>query len=193
VTQEVLIDNTYFENLSQTVKSGFYQIEETQQISVITGPPTEENESIVLKILKLLSHILQRFLNAAKETYYNFKEILPKIFDKIIESVLEYTHSKKRQLGINFMQIYEMFELLGLEEISIDSFNKISACVQWKIISPDWIKLDFLKDYREGLLSNASDDILEAINTLEEVILMRIREEKEEKLFESELLKLLQE
>ncbi len=113
------------------------------------------------------------------------------MFDNTVEILLNYAKSTKSPLRLSFKQIFELFELLGLEEIQLETFEKISACLQWKIISPDWIDLNVLEEYKNGLLSDASEMIIEAIDNLNDIILMRKREEIEYKNFETELSRIL--
>ena len=113
------------------------------------------------------------------------------MFDSTIEILLNYAKSTKSPLKLSFNQIFEIFELLGLEEIQLETFEKISACLQWKILSPDWIDLKILDEYTNGLLSGTSEMTIDAIDTLNDIVIMRQRELIEERNFETELSRIL--
>ena len=115
----------------------------------------------------------------------------PLVFDKFIENLLKYSKKTGRPIFFSFEQIYRIFQLFGLEEIYPETFNKIGASLQWKIISLDWINLQFIDAYRATLLLDTSIETLESISDLYDVLLMLNREAESNQRFEKDLTRIL--
>ena len=191
VIQDVIIDNDIINGFSQKIIAGYSQIEKSQKIITTTEPIITKYELLINEainfFLKILNKIRNKIRNKIVDLYYNFKEILPTLFDSVIEGILKYVNRTKKPILLTFAQIYDIFELFGLEEIYPDTFEKISACLQWKIISSNWIDLEFLQNFKDTLLSNVSKDVLDAIENLINIILMQKRDDIDNKKFEEEL------
>ena len=193
IIQDVLIDNDIVNEFSQRIITGYSQIEKSQKAITTTEPIITKYELLINEAINFFLKILNKIRNKIVHLYYNFKEILPTLFDSVIEGILKYVNRTKKPILLTFTQIYDIFELFGLEEIYSETFEKISACLQWKIISSNWIDLEFLQNYKDTLLSNVSIDVLDAIENLINIILMHKREEIDNKKFEEELLNFLSE
>jgi len=187
VTQDVIIDNDKVNEFSQRIITGYSQIEKSQKVIMTTEPTVTRADSLINEVINFFLKILDWIRNKIINLYHNFKEILPTLFDSVIEGILKYTNRTKKSILLTFSQIYNIFEIFGLEEIYPETFEKITACLQWKIISLDWIDLEFLQNYKNSLLSNVSNDILDAIENLINMIFMYEREEINNKKFEEEL------
>lgn len=124
------------------------------------------------------------------DLYYNFKEVLPILFDNFIQYVLKNLRNTNKPIAFTFKQFYEIFQLFGLEEINAITFNRITAALQWKICSQEWIDLEFIISYKESLFSNASPEMLEAIEDLSEMLINLKKEEESNKKFIEELEKI---
>ena len=187
VIQDVIIDNDVVNEFSQRIIAGYSQIEKSQKIITTTEPINTKYELLIKEVINFFLKILNKIRNKIVHLYYNFKEILPTLFDSVIEGILKYVNRTKKPILLTFAQIYDIFELFGLEEIYPETFEKISACLQWKIISSNWIDLEFLQNYKNTLLSNVSKDVLDAIENLINIILMQKRVDIDNKKFEEEL------
>ena len=187
VIQDVIIDNDVVNEFSQRIIAGYSQIEKSQKIITTTEPINTKYELLIKEVINFFLKILNKIRNKIVHLYYNFKEILPTLFDSVIEGILRYVNRTKKPILLTFTQIYNIFELFGLEEIYPETFEKISACLQWKIISSYWIDLEFLQNYKNTLLSNVSKDVLDAIENLINIILMQKRDDIDNKKFEEEL------
>lgn len=187
VIQDVLIDNDEVNKFSQRIIAGYSQIEKSQKIITTTEPIITKYELLINEAINFFLKILDKIRNKIVHFYCKFKEILPTLFDSVIEGILKYVNRTKKPILLTFAQIYDIFELFGLEEIYPETFEKISACLQWKIISSNWIDLDFLQNYKNTLLSNVSKDVLDAIENLINIILMQKRAEIDNKKFKEEL------
>lgn len=187
VIQDVIIDNDVVNEFSQRIIAGYSQIEKSQKIITTTEPINTKYELLIKEVINFFLKILNKIRNKIVHLYYNFKEILPTLFDSVIEGILRYVNRTKKPILLTFTQIYNIFELFGLEEIYPETFEKISACLQWKIISSYWIDLEFLQNYKNTLLSNVSKDVLDAIENLINIMLMQKRVDIDNKKFEEEL------
>lgn len=187
VIQDVIIDNDIVNEFSQRIIAGYSQIEKSQKIITTTEPIITKYALLINEAINFFLKILDKIRNKIVHLYYSFKEILPTLFDSVIEGILKYVNRTKKPILLTFAQIYDIFELFGLEEIYPETFEKISACLQWKIISSNWIDLEFLQNYKNTLLSNVSKDVLDAIENLINIILMQKRENIDNKKFEEEL------
>ncbi|MFW9878786.1 MAG: hypothetical protein ACFFG0_37380 [Candidatus Thorarchaeota archaeon] len=187
VIQDVIIDNDKVNEFSQKIITGYSQIEKTQKEIITTEPKVSRYDSLINEAINFFFKILDWIKDRIIQLYHNFKEILPTLFDSVIEGILRYTNKTKKPILLTFPQIYNIFEIFGLEEIYPETFDKITTCLQWKIISLDWIDLEFLQNYKETLLSNVSNDILNAIENLISMIFMYEREEINNKKFQEEL------
>jgi len=185
--QDVIINDDIVKDFSQQIIAGYSQIEESQKVITTTDPLITRFAPLIKIAINFFLKILSKIRNKIIHAYYNFKEILPALFDSVIEGILKYVNRTKKPILLTFTQIYNIFEIVGLEEIYPETFEKISACLQWKIISSNWIDLFFLQSYKETLLSNVSSDVLDAIKNLINIILMHKREELDNKKFEEEL------
>ena len=187
VIQDVIIDNELVNEFSQRIIAGYSQIEKSQKIITTTEPIITKYALLINEAINFFLKILDKIRNKIVHLYYSFKEILPTLFDSVIEGILKYVNRTKKPILLTFAQIYDIFELFGLEEIYPETFEKISACLQWKIITSNWIDLEFLQNYKNTLLSNVSKDVLDAIENLINIILMQKRENIDNKKFEEEL------
>ncbi len=187
VIQDVIIDNDIVNEFSQRIIAGYSQIEKSQKIITTTEPIITKYALLINEAINFFLKILDKIRNKIVHLYYSFKEILPTLFDSVIEGILKYVNRTKKPILLTFAQIYDIFELFGLEEIYPETFEKISACLQWKIITSNWIDLEFLQNYKNTLLSNVSKDVLDAIENLINIILMQKRENIDNKKFEEEL------
>ncbi len=187
VIQDVIIDNDIVNEFSQRIIAGYSQIEKSQKIITTTEPIITKYALLINEAINFFLKILDKIRNKIVHLYYSFKEILPTLFDSVIEGILKYVNRTKKPILLTFAQIYDIFELFGLEEIYPETFEKISACLQWKIISSNWIDLEFLQNFKDTLLSNVSKDVLDAIENLINIILMQKRENIDNKKFEEEL------
>ena len=187
VIQDVIIDNDIVNEFSQRIVAGYSQIEKSQKDITTTEPINTKYELLIKEVINFFLKILNKIRNKIVHLYYNFKEILPTLFDSVIEGILRYVNRTKKPILLTFTQIYNIFELFGLEEIYPETFEKISACLQWKIISSNWIDLEFLQNFKDTLLSNVSKDVLDAIENLINIILMQKRDDIDRMKFEEEL------
>lgn len=187
VIQDVIIDNDIVNEFSQRIVAGYSQIEKSQKDITTTEPINTKYELLIKEVMNFFLKILNKIRNKIVDLYYNFKEILPTLFDSVIEGILKYVNRTKKPILLTFAQIYDIFELFGLEEIYPETFEKISACLQWKIISSNWIDLEFLQNFKDTLLSNVSKDVLDAIENLINIILMQKRDDIDRMKFEEEL------
>lgn len=187
VIQDVIIDIDIVNGFSQSIIAGYSQIEKSQISITTTEPIISKYDLLMNEVINFFLKILYKIRNKIVHLYYNFKEILPTVFDSVIEGILKHVNRTKNPILLTFTQIYNIFELFGLEEIYPETFDKISACLQWKIISSNWIDFEFLQNFKDTLLSNVSKDVLDAIENLTNIISMQKRDDIDIKKFEEEL------
>lgn len=196
--QNSLYNEDFIENFSRSAVTVYKNFEEFEKINEIeftedsAAPAIEEGESFIIKVTNLFYNILKPLFDVLNEFYNSFKEILPLIFDKFIEGILIYSKKTKNQLSISFEQVFKVFQFFGLEEIYPETFDKINAALQWKILKVSWIDTDFLNSYKNSLLSNAPIETLNAINDLIELLKMKEKERENYKQFEEEILMILE-
>ncbi|MBA7537900.1 hypothetical protein ES705_30172 [subsurface metagenome] len=195
--QSALYNEDFLENLSKGFFNAYKNFEEHESVNEIeitevsTAPTREESKNFISKIVDFFYEILKTIIDVLKELYYRLKEILPLIFDKFIESLLLYSKKTKKQLYLSFKQIFDIFQLFGLEEIYPETFDKINAALQWKICSVNWIDSNFLNIYKNSLLSNTSVDVINAINDLRDLLEMLKKESENNVKFEEDLARIL--
>lgn len=197
--QSALYNEDVIKDLSDSLFNAYKNFEEFEEIekyesTEITTAPTpaiEESESFIVRFINFFYEILNRIIVAFKKIYYIFKEILPKIFDKFIQNILLYSKKTKKQLFFTFEQIFEIFQLFGLDVINPETFDKINAALQWKICPTNWIDLNFLYSYKNSLLSNTPPENIDAINDLHECLKMLEKEAENQIKFEEDISRIL--
>jgi len=196
--QNSVYNKDFIENFSRSVFTVYKNFEELERINEIeftedsAAPTIERGEDFINKASNLFFNILKPLFGFLNEVYDSLKEILPLIFDKFIEGILLYSKKSKKQLSMSFEQVFKIFQFFGLEEVYPETFEKTNAALQWKICQVSWIDRNFLKTYKNSLLSNVTIEILNAINDLIETIKMREKERENDQQFEEVILKILE-
>jgi len=180
-------------SISQPLLSTYKLISQRETENLTAGPIKSEKLIDWKFFLDYFITTLQKIIEKVKELYYTFIEVLPEIFDIFIESILKYYSLTQKQLLLSFRQFYYLFELFGLRQIQTRTFNRINAAIQWRICPDNWIDLEFLLEYKNGLLKNTSNEVINSISNLYETVRMIEREEQHTKDFENNLIKILNE
>jgi len=176
--------------ISQPLVSTFQLINETKDVELTTGERQEIKD--YWKIWREnFKNALTKLVEGIKEAYSSFIEILPEIFDCFIEGILRYSHIYQKELKFTFKQFYYLFESIGLREIRAKTINRITAALQWKICPASWIDLEFLNNYKNGLLHNTSEEIKDSIENLIDMLKIIQQEESFNDQFERDLIILL--
>lgn len=174
--QSALYNKDALSNISKSLFNVYKVLEENKPLNEYeiktdaTAPVLEGENNYLSKIIQLFYTILDSIVNILQKLYYSLKEILPIIFDKFIESLLIYLKNTEKQFDTSFEQIFEIFQVFGLDEIYPETFDKIHAALQWKICHYDWINLGFLISYKKSLLKNTPIETLQAIDDLIELL-----------------------
>lgn len=185
------------ELLSMQTKSlleSYQQCEQESYMESSNQTYSEEtrNKSILDMLFEFVSQVIKLLTTSLRDIYLDIKEVLPELFDKIIEGLLLYLKDTKQELEITFEQIYKIFQIFGLDEILSSTFDKINASYQWKICSLDFISIDFLHDYKSSLLSGKNEFILNSISDLEKTLTIFEKERKDARDFEKEIAMILE-
>ncbi len=197
--QSALYNEDIIKNLSESLFNAYRNFEEFEDIekyesTEITTAPTlaiEESESFIVRFFNFLYEILNKIILALKKIYFGFKEILPQIFDKFIENILLDSKKTKKQIFFTFGQIFEIFQLFGLDMINSETFDKINAALQWKICPTYWIDLNFLESYKNSLLSNTPLEYIDTIKDLIDCLKMLEKETENHIRFEEDVSRIL--
>ena len=191
--QSVLFDEELLQELTQSLLNAYINYESYEENQFIDNatPLDFETSPPIKQFFNIIVRIFNQLINTIKEIYLNIKEILPEFFDKFIESILLYSKETKNKVFTTFKQIYDIFQFFGLEEIYPKTFDKINASLQWKICSPDFITLDFIKSYKNSLLSNISRETINSIDDLISILLVFEKEKRNNIKLEKDISKIL--
>ena len=196
--QSALYNEEILENVSEDLFIVYKNFNESKDIYEIesivpsTAPIIEVVGNFFKKLFEVIYNILKPIIDALKELYNSFKEILPLIFDKFIEYILIYSKKTKKDLQISFELIFNIFRFFGLEEIHPSTFDKIYAALQWKICSINWINTKFLGSYKNSLLSNIPSENIDSIKDLYELLEMLEKEAENNRIFEEDVSEILE-
>lgn len=164
-----------------TLASTLTKLEELNLANELNAGPTEINRQ---SILNQFFQQINLFITQIKQAWNTAKPI---IFDRIIETLINFGHQRKENPPLNFGSIYNFFRLFGLEEISHKTIERLSGALQGKIISTDWINYSFLIGYEKRLFLKTSIEQSKTLKNLFEILITMKKEEDEEKRFHKEL------
>lgn len=178
--------------------SALTKVEKISVIDVSSAEPAKDNQHAVSSagpviynqqsVLKRIFEQIKLFIAQIKHAWNTTKSF---IFDKIIETLINFAHQRKNNPPFNFGSIYSFFRLFGLEEIPHQTIKRLSGALQWKIISTNWINYDFFIGYEKRLFLKTSSEQSKSLKKLFEIYITMKKEEGEEKQFYQELNKII--
>lgn len=117
---------------------------------------------------------LQEKLNIIVKNYSS--TVLGEFFDIIVTSWIQKNKEKPNVFFLSLEQTYNVFYLYGFRIIQRDTIDKLTGALQWDIISPIWLKYNFLLDYFKNLSLKIPIDLKSKTWTLVELTRIKKKE-----------------
>lgn len=133
--------------------------------------------------VKYLLKLISEFIQKLGEWWTT--DFIPFLFDIFIEVILSVYKKLNKAPPFSFSQIYGFLSLFGLNKILPQTLDRISAALQWKIISTEWMDYSFCLNYYETLpMHSSSKERSASLNLIQTALMMKKEEEKKERFIE---------
>jgi len=148
---------------------------------------------VLRSIWKQISEFLIKIISDFKENYtQSIDDVLESLFNFTITFFLN--HSSKSSLSFlgSFQTFFNLFKLVGLDKIPIDTINKIIVFLQKQQTESDWVNLDYIKHHYESLPITTSTEYKEKIKDLISALRSRKKQEQQRQQLLDELQALIE-
>lgn len=150
---------TSYVNNQENQRSLSWGVSEESQSFTGSSTPNISDE-----ILKFLSSFFSQLFNFLKEVVETWSyEILPKFFDIFISTMLKFVKSYKIDPILSFQTIYSLFHSIGMRIIYPETLKRVTAALQWRICSIEWLNIPFWKNYYQTLPIDINPNVKQAL------------------------------
>jgi hypothetical protein len=183
----------FFFNLMETEENITKQLTELSKHQLVEIPESDTNIPIVKDISSYIQEKID-FIVKSLQIILKFivkifsPTVLEDLFDRLINVWIQKSRQTAQILFLSLKQIYGLFYIFGLRNISSTAIDELTGALQWDIISPRWLDYNFLMDYYKKLSLRVSKELKEKTWILVELTRIK-KKELESKVHEVSYLK----